>query len=96
MSKNISGYRHYLWQILFFDFVAPKIHKEKVITFIAVIRILKYLLPLFVVQFFTWLALFALWIYATPFITRYIFNSTDAESQAFENGITRVGVCFAF
>jgi maltose/moltooligosaccharide transporter len=61
-----------------------------------VIRIIKHLLPLFVVQFFTWLALFALWIYATPVITRYIFNSTDAESPSFENGITWVGICFAF
>ena len=60
------------------------------------LRIIKHLLPLFAVQFFTWLALFALWIYATPVITRYIFNSTDAESPAFENGITWVGICFAF
>ena len=60
------------------------------------LRIIKHLLPLFVVQFFTWLALFALWIYATPVITRYIFNSTDAESPAFVNGITWVGICFAF
>src|SRR6476620_4790926 len=60
------------------------------------IRIIRSLLPLFVVQFFTWLALFALWIYATPVITRYVFQSTDAESPAFEKGITWVGICFAF
>lgn len=60
------------------------------------IKILKHLLPLFVVQFFTWLALFALWIYATPVITRYIFKTTDSESAAFENGTTWVGLCFAF
>jgi predicted MFS family arabinose efflux permease len=60
------------------------------------IKIFKQLLPLFVVQFFTWLALFALWIYAMPVITRYIFNTTDAESSAFENGTTWVGICFAF
>ena len=59
-------------------------------------RIIRNLLPLFIVQFFTWLALFALWIYATPVITRYIFHSNDAESPAFENGIVWVGVCFAF
>ena len=59
------------------------------------IKIIKHLFPLFIVQFFTWLALFALWIYATPVITRYIFNSTDAQSPAFENGITWVGICFA-
>ena len=60
------------------------------------IRIIKSLLPLFVVQFFTWLALFSLWIYSTPIITRYVFYSTDSESPAFENGVTWVGICFAF
>jgi len=60
------------------------------------LRILKHLLPLFIVQFFTWLALFALWIYATPFITRYVFKSADADSAVFENGVTWVGICFAF
>lgn len=69
---------------------------QKVPTFNTMIRIVKHLLPLFVVQFFTWLALFALWIYAVPVITRYIFNSTDAESAAFEDGVFWVGMCFAF
>ena len=59
-------------------------------------KIIKHLLPLFIVQFFTWMALFALWIYATPVITRYVFNSTDADSLAFESGINWVGICFAF
>lgn len=60
------------------------------------LKIIKHLLPLFAVQFFTWLALFALWIYATPVITKYIFNSTDADSGAFKNGTVWVGLCFAF
>jgi MFS family permease len=60
------------------------------------LKIIKHLLPLFIVQFFTWLALFSLWIYATPVITKYIFNTTDAESNAFESGTTWVGICFAF
>ena len=58
--------------------------------------ILKKLSGLFVVQFFTWLGLFSLWIYATPVITRYVFHTTDAESSLFENGTTWVGICFAF
>jgi MFS family permease len=57
---------------------------------------LKRMFPLFIVQFFTWLALFSLWIYATPVITRYIFNTTNAESEAFEKGTAWVGICFAF
>ena len=60
------------------------------------LKIIRHLLPLFVVQFFTWLGLFSLWIYATPVITRYVFNTTNAESGDFENGITWVGICFAF
>jgi maltose/moltooligosaccharide transporter len=60
------------------------------------LKIVRHLFPLFIVQFFTWLALFALWIYATPVITRYVFNTTNAESGDFENGTTWVGICFAF
>ncbi len=60
------------------------------------LKIVKHLLPLFIVQFFTWLALFSLWIYATPVITKYIFAATNTESAGFENGTTWVGICFAF
>ena len=60
------------------------------------LKIFKHLLPLFVVQFFTWLGLFSLWIYATPVITKYVFKTTDADSIAFESGTTWVGICFAF
>ena len=60
------------------------------------LKIIRHLLPLFVVQFFTWLGLFSLWIYATPVITRYVFNTVNAESGDFENGTTWVGICFAF
>ncbi len=60
------------------------------------VKIFKHLLSLFFVQFFTWMALFALWIYATPVITRYVFKSIDADSADFEKGVTWVGICFAF
>ncbi|MBA2248997.1 MAG: hypothetical protein H0W12_02255 [Chitinophagaceae bacterium] len=50
---------------------------------------------LFIVQFFTWIGLFALWIYATPVITRYVFLTINSESNAFENGTAWVGYCFA-
>ena len=51
---------------------------------------------LFLVQFFTWFGLFALWIYATPVITKYVFNATDSSTKEFENGISWVGYYFAF
>lgn len=61
-----------------------------------VIPKLKKMLPLFVIQFFTWLALFSLWIYATPVVTKYFFNTTEADTPAFEKGVRWVGICFAF
>jgi maltose/moltooligosaccharide transporter len=39
-----------------------------------------------VVQFFTWIALFILWIYTTPVVTQYVFGSTDTASRAY-NGV---------
>lgn len=55
----------------------------------------KKLFPLFLVQFFTWLGLFSLWIYATPVITKYFFNTGNSEEFDFENGTKWVGICFA-
>lgn len=59
------------------------------------VKIFKDLFPMFIVQFFTWLALFALWIYATPFFAQAIFHSGDAAAD-FESGITWAGYAFAF
>lgn len=55
----------------------------------------KKLFPLFLVQFFTWLGLFSLWIYATPVITKNFFNTGNSEAFDFENGTKWVGICFA-
>lgn len=47
-----------------------------------------------IVQFFTWIALFSLWIYATPAITEYHFNAYDTKSELYNNGANWVGVLF--
>jgi maltose/moltooligosaccharide transporter len=46
------------------------------------------------VQFFTWIALFILWIYATPVVTQYMYGTTDTASRAFNDGADWVGVLF--
>jgi maltose/moltooligosaccharide transporter len=48
------------------------------------------------VQFFTWIALFIMWIYTTPVVTQYVFGSTDTGSTAYNAGADWVGVMFAF
>lgn len=47
------------------------------------------------VQFFSWFALFAMWIYATPAVTAQHFGSSDPGSAAYNSGANWVGVLFA-
>ena len=46
------------------------------------------------VQFFSWFALFAMWIYTTPAVTSHIFKTTDPQSEAYNNGADLVGKLF--
>ncbi len=48
-----------------------------------------------VVQFFSWFALFAMWIYTTSAVTAVHFGSTDTASAAYNDGANWVGVLFA-
>jgi maltose/moltooligosaccharide transporter len=47
-----------------------------------------------VVQFFTWFALFSLWIYMTSAVTSHIYGTTDTTSVAYNEGANWVGVLF--
>jgi len=48
-----------------------------------------------VVQFFSWFALFAMWIYTTAAVTQVHFGSSDTSSAAYNDGANWVGVLFA-
>jgi maltose/moltooligosaccharide transporter len=45
-----------------------------------------------VVQFFSWFALFAMWIYTTPAVTHYIYGASDTTSALYNEGADWVGV----
>ncbi len=47
-----------------------------------------------VVQFFSWFALFALWIYTTAAVTAVHYGSSDPTSAAYNEGADWVGVLF--
>jgi len=47
------------------------------------------------VQFFSWFALFAMWIYTTPTVTSVQFGSTDPQSLAYNTGANWAGVLLA-
>jgi maltose/moltooligosaccharide transporter len=46
------------------------------------------------VQFFSWFALFAMWIYTTPAVTSHLYGTTDASSALYNEGANWVGVGF--
>ncbi len=47
------------------------------------------------VQFFSWFALFAMWIYTTSAVTEHIYGATDTGSALYNRGADWVGICFA-
>jgi maltose/moltooligosaccharide transporter len=47
-----------------------------------------------IVQFFTWFALFSMWIYTTSAVTSHIYGTTDTSSLAYNEGANWVGVLF--
>ncbi len=49
-----------------------------------------------VVQFFSWFALFAMWIYTTAAVTSVHYGSSDPTSTAYNDGADWVGMLFAF
>ncbi len=55
----------------------------------------KTMAQLAVVQFFSWFALFAMFIYATPAITSHIFGTNDTTSELYNEGGNWVGVLFS-
>jgi maltose/moltooligosaccharide transporter len=47
------------------------------------------------VQFFSWFALFSMWIYTTLAVTQHIYGTTDTTSEAYNTGANQVGEMFA-
>jgi len=48
-----------------------------------------------VTQFFSWFALFAMWIYSTSAVTSHIYGTTDSASAIYNEGANWVGILFA-
>jgi maltose/moltooligosaccharide transporter len=49
-----------------------------------------------VVQLFTWLGLFCMWLFFVPATARHVFGATDAQSPVYTQGIEWGGFAFAF
>lgn len=58
-------------------------------------RMPKTMKQLAVVQFFSWFALFAMWIYTTPAVTHHIYGASDPTTELYNKGADWVGVLMA-
>jgi maltose/moltooligosaccharide transporter len=54
----------------------------------------KTMVQLALVQFFTWIALFAMWIYTGTAIADNVYGTTDAQSAAYQSAGNWVGIMF--
>jgi len=48
-----------------------------------------------ITQFFSWFALFAMWIYSTSAVTSHIYGTTDSASALYNEGANWVGILFS-
>ncbi|WEF33038.1 MFS transporter [Pseudoduganella chitinolytica] len=55
----------------------------------------KTMLQLAFVQFFSWIGLFAMWIYTTSAVAETVFGTTDARSELYQDAGNYVGLLFA-
>ncbi len=70
----------------------PKIFISEILDdLIAMPKIMK---QLAVVQFFSWIGFFVMWIYSTTAVAGQYFGNTDASSQAYQNAGDWVGIMF--
>ncbi len=55
----------------------------------------KTMMQLAIVQFFTWFALFCMWLYTTAAVTKHVYGTSDPTSALYNEGANWVGICFA-
>ena len=57
-------------------------------------KIPKVMWQLLIVQFFSWFALFSMWVYTTPAIAEHFFHTTDPNNPAYQEAGDWVGILF--
>ncbi len=64
-------------------------------SFMGIFKMPKTMVQLAFVQFFSWFALFGMWIFTTSAVTSHIYHTSDTTSALYNEGADWVGICFA-
>ena len=84
-----------LMLLVYYLRIKGKTQNGLVEVFTDMINMPKTMKQLAVVQFFTWIGLFAMWIYTTAGVTMHIYGSTDTTTQVYNDGADWVNILFA-
>jgi len=84
-------------QLLVAAYVSSGRHRNGLVSIITdLYRMPLTMKQLAVVQFFSWFALFSMWIYTTPAVTQYMYMTTDTTSVAYNEGANLVSGMFGW
>ncbi|MEZ4908437.1 MAG: MFS transporter [Saprospiraceae bacterium] len=83
-----------LWTIFKTPEYPPEFYAEKEDTEKVKFKIPKTMIQLLVVQFFSWFALFSMWVFTTPAIAEKFYGATDANSAGYQEAGNWVGILF--
>jgi len=83
-----------LWTIFTTKEYPPEFYEEKDEVETKGFKIPKIMWQLLLVQFFSWFALFSMWVYTTPAVAQHFFGTTDPNSHAYQEAGNWVGILF--
>jgi maltose/moltooligosaccharide transporter len=84
-------------QLVTAAFVGSKKEKNGLVSIITdLYRMPLTMKQLAIVQFFSWFALFSMWIYTTPAVTSHLYNTTDTTTEAYNQGANLVSGMFGW
>lgn len=84
-----------LMSLVYYLRINNKTKSGLVEVFTDMVNMPKTMRQLAIVQFFSWIGLFAMWIYTTSAVTTHIYGSSDTSSQLYNNGADWVNILFA-
>ncbi len=84
-----------LMTLVYYLRTKDKTNNGLVEVFTDMVNMPKTMRQLAIVQFFTWVGLFAMWIYTTSGVTSHIYGTTDTSTQLYNDGADWVNILFA-